>query len=194
MKLIGITGTFGSGKGVVVEILKKKLDLIYVSARELIIEVAKNEGVIIKDRDDLREYTDGRNKRGKSLTEDVDERYNTKENENKLVVFESIRRVKEVEELRNLFGKDFLFVSVDTPIQLRYDRIKARGSMTDGVSFEEFKKQEELENISDDHSKMNLYKCGEMADVKILNNGTLEDLEREIEDKIIQKIGSWLVV
>lgn len=194
MKLIAITGTFGSGKGVVVEILKKKLDFIYVSARELIVEVAKDEGITIKNRDDLREYTDDRNRRGKSLTEDVNQRYNTEENKNKLVVFESIRRVKEVNELRGMFGKDFLFVSVDTPIQLRYERIVARGSMTDAVSFVEFKRQEELENVGDDPNKMNLYKCAEMAEVKILNNGTLEDLEKEVEDKIIQKNSSWFVV
>jgi dephospho-CoA kinase len=186
MKLIGITGTFGSGKGTVVDLLKKKLDFVYVNARELIIEVAKDEGVKIENRDDMREYVDGRNKRGRSLTDDINERYNTKENQNKIFVFESIRRVKEVEEFRAIFGKDFLFVSVDTPIQQRYERIVQRGSMTDQVSFEKFQEQEMLENVSDDPNKMNLYKCRDMADVKILNIGTLEDLEKEIDEKLLK--------
>jgi dephospho-CoA kinase len=134
----------------------------------------------------MREYVDGRNKRGRSLTDDINERYNTKENQNKIFVFESIRRVKEVEEFRAIFGKDFLFVSVDTPIQQRYERIVQRGSMTDQVSFEKFQEQEMLENVSDDPNKMNLYKCRDMADVKILNIGTLEDLEKEIDEKLLK--------
>lgn len=190
MKLIGITGTFGSGKGVLVELLKKKLDFIYVNARELIIEVATAEGVKVENRDDLREFVDDRNRRGKSLTGDVNTRYNTPENANKLVVFESIRRVKEVEELRQIFGNDFLFVSIDTPIQLRYERIRARGTMTDQVSFEQFQEQERLENVTDDPNKMNLYACRDMSDVKVLNIGTLEDLEKEIESKILP----WVVI
>ena len=105
MKVIGITGTNGSGKGAVVEILKKHLDCLHVSAREMIIQIAAADGVNILNRDDLREYNEKRNREGKSLITDLDQRYNIPENQDKYIIFESVRRVGEIELLKNICRK-----------------------------------------------------------------------------------------
>lgn len=153
MKVIGITGTNGAGKGTVVEILQKTYELVHLSARSLIIEIAQKEGISLKNRDDLREYNEQRNRNGKSLIGDVFEMYNTLENKDVVFIFESIRRVSEIRELRGLLGEDFILLGVDAPIKIRYDRIKDRASMSDGVSFEEFLEQERLESVSMDENQ-----------------------------------------
>lgn len=185
MKVIGITGTNGSGKGAVVEILKKYLDCIHVSAREMIIELGKRDGIEIITRDDLRIYNEKRNQEGKSLVTDLKNLYDIEENKNKYIIFESVRRVGEIEELKEKFGGNFCLLSVDTPIEMRFERIQTRNTSTDNIDFETFKEQERLENTSEDKRQMNLYKCIALADVNLQNTGSFEDLENEIKQKVL---------
>ena len=70
----------------------------------------------------------------------------------------------------------------------RYNRVQKRKNVqSDNVSFEKFIEQEETEMKSDDPNKQNLSKCIEMADYIFDNNGSLEDLYKQI-DEIIKKL------
>jgi dephospho-CoA kinase len=185
MKIVGITGTNGSGKGTVVDIICKHTNSIHLSAREMILDLAKDDGVNINSRDDLRVYNENRNLQGKTLIQEINRTYNAEAYGNKLFIFESIRRVCEINELRSLFGKNFLMVSVDAPLEMRYERIKQRGSMSDKISLEKFIEDERLENESENDSQMNLYRCRDLSEIHLQNTGTMKDLEIEIEDKLL---------
>jgi dephospho-CoA kinase len=54
--------------------------------------------------------------------------------------------------------------------------------VTDHLTYEEFIETEEREMNSHDKRKQNLMKCIEMADVVILNNGTMEDLREKVRE------------
>ena len=67
-------------------------------------------------------------------------------------------------------------IAVDADIAIRYQRIVQRGSETDQITFEEFTANEAREMNSNDPTKQNLRKCIEMADIRIENNGSIEEL------------------
>lgn len=188
MRVVGICGTNGSGKGLVSEILEKLINSTPVSAREMIMSLAKEEGFEINNRDDTKAFNDKRHKEGKSLGMDFIRLYNVPENKDKVLTFESIRRPKEIELFRSVLGKDFILVSVDAPIETRFTRVTDRKSVTDLVDFEKFKAQEIAESVGTLDYEMNIVKCMEVADVKLINDGSMEDFEEQIKEKLLPVI------
>lgn len=183
---MGITGTNGAGKGTFVELLQNKFNLKHLSARSMIVELAQRDGVGIINRDDLREYNEKRNREGKSLVQEIDKLYNTDQNKNITFIFESVRRVNEIKQLKELFGEDFILLGVDADQGFRYERVVLRNSMSDKVSFEEFVEHERLESVSEDENQMNIPKCISLANFVIDNNGSMGDLEKQV-DQLVSK-------
>lgn len=100
------------------------------------------------------------------------------------VVIESIRAIGEIDLLRQ--KGNFILIGVDAPLHTRFERILERGASTDKISFEKFVMQENAEMESTDPSHQNLKKCIEMADYVIVNDGTMEDLYKKIEEVLEQ--------
>ena len=98
-------------------------------------------------------------------------------------IIESIRTPGEITSLRE--KGDFILLAVDADVKIRYSRIQQRASSTDNVDFETFCKNEKREMNSTNPNAQNLQKCIEMADYKLLNNGSIEDLIRNFEEKIV---------
>ena len=104
-------------------------------------------------------------------------------------IIESIRTAGEVKELQSK-GSFFLF-AVDADPSLRYERIKSRDSETDHVSYPVFISNEEREIQSEDPNKQNLRACIALADHVFMNNGTLEDLHREVDEVMKTIANKW---
>lgn len=185
LMVLALVGTNGSGKGVVVGLLKKFLDLHHFSARDMIIDLAKKDGVNIENRDHLREYNEKRNREGKTLIQEMKKEIDQNIFDKKIYIFESLRRVSEIKELKDYFGDNFKLIAVDAPLELRYQRIVERGTMADKIDFEKFKEQERLESINEDENQMNIPKCVSLADFVVENTGTMEDLEDKVKKIII---------
>ena len=95
-------------------------------------------------------------------------------------VIESVRTVGEVTALRRS-GNPFVLLAVDADQRCRYERAVGRGSSTDHVSFETFAEQERKEMSSTEPHEQNLERCMQLADYRLTNDGSKEELHSAIE-------------
>ncbi len=100
-------------------------------------------------------------------------------------MIESIRTPGEIVTLKEL--GNLLLIAIDADVEIRYERVYARGSSTDKISFEEFQKQEALEQLSVNPWEQNISKCIQMADIAIHVNGGTEELFRELNTRLVSK-------
>jgi dephospho-CoA kinase len=184
MLIIGITGTNASGKGTVVEVLKKEFGFKHLSVREYIEKEVKKRNLEIS-RETLIEVANNIRKNN-SPSHIVEELYKKALKMNTPVVIESIRTVGEVESLKK--KKSFVLMAVDANRKIRYKRALKRNSNTDNLTYEEFVKTEEKEMHSNDKCKQNIRRCIEMADILIINDNRIEDLEIKVREFVSLKL------
>lgn len=95
------------------------------------------------------------------------------------------RNAEEVQVFKDKFGKNFMLVAVDAPMEVRYERIKkGRGREGDDIPFSEFKAQEEAERDSKTHG---LNKLLQVAD-HIIDNSETEDKMFDEMNRILEKV------
>ena len=180
MKIIGITGTLGAGKGTIVDYLIQHYGFKHYSVRGYLIEEATRRGMEINRDTFVEVANDLRAKHTPSFI--TDELYKQAEADGANAVIESIRTPGEVESLRQ--NAHFLLFAVDADPKIRYERIVSRNSETDHVSFETFLENELREMSSSDPNHQNVGRCMEMADYVFQNNGDFDDLYRQVEEAL----------
>ena len=171
-RLIGLTGTNGAGKGEVANFLKKK-GYAYYSLSDLVRHQLSREGKELS-RNNLIEMG---NKLREKFGADILARLVVKKIQGEAVI-DSIRNPKEVEYLRK--QKDFILIAVDAPVAIRFERIKKRGRKESVSTLHEFI-QKEAEEMTSKQTGQQLQTCIKMADIKITNEGTLEELKQKLE-------------
>ncbi|MDO8510402.1 MAG: AAA family ATPase, partial [bacterium] len=178
MNVIGITGTFGAGKGTVVEYLTKTRGFAHFSARALLTKEVKQRGLPL-NRDSMHTVaTEFRKNISPGYL--MEKLYAEAAESGKNAVIESVRALGEIETLRRLCPTFTLF-AVDARAELRYERIRSRQSETDQVSYKKFLSDEERENVSTAPWRSNLRACIKAADHIFTNNESLEKLHQQIE-------------
>ncbi len=182
MLIIGITGTLGAGKGTIVEHLKK-LGFDHYSVRQFLMEEIKKRGLPV-NRETMTDVANELRKNHHPAYI-IEQLYNIARRKGNNAVIESIRTPGEIYFLKK--KENFYLFAVDADPHLRYRRIKQRASETDSVSFETFLANEEREMHTADPNKQNLSKCIELADYTFDNNGTIAELNRQV-DKAIEEI------
>lgn len=174
--LVGITGSFGAGKGYVANYLVQKKGFTHFSARTLITEEVEQRGLPV-NRDTMTSTANALRAEGgpayifeqlvaKGLAVGGD------------VVIESVRTVAEAEYLKSNGG---VVLAIDADPKVRYERIVRRGSETDHVTFEEWLAQEQREMHSDDPIKQNVAGVMAIADEVIANSASLKDLNEAVD-------------
>ena len=181
--IIGITGTLGAGKGTIVEQLKKR-GFKHFSARDFITKEIIKRGLPVNRDSMVLVANDLRSKHSPSYV--AEQLFKLAEIEGGNCVIESLRTPAEIECLKSK-GKFVLF-AIDADAKLRYERVVARKSETDKISFDVFKENEKREMISKDPNKQNLKKCIEMADFVFMNNQTINDLNEKVLG-VLNKLG-----
>lgn len=182
--IIGITGTFGAGKGEIATYLESQ-GFIHYSVTSVITEELKRRSLSI-NRDTMLELANRLRKENgnaffvKRIIEEIYHDHVTD------AVIESIRVPEEAVELQS--QSDRILIAVDADIQKRYQRITNRGSKKDDVSFEAFRQQEQNEMYGDNPSGTKIGECIEKADFTLINNGTLFELHQKV-DGILHRIG-----
>ena len=176
MRIVGITGTHGAGKGAIVDYLLGK-GFAHYSARDLLTEEIRRRGMP-EDRNSMHVVSNSlRAAHGPEYI--AVELYKKAAAAGRDAVIESLRTEGEVDALRA--KGNFVLIAVDADPKLRYERIVSRGTGTDKVTFEEFKHQEDREMHATDPTKHNGARCIEIADYKIMNEGALADLRAEVD-------------
>ena len=94
-------------------------------------------------------------------------------------VVDSIRTPAEVEALRS--RGDFILIEVRASEDSRWERMVGRGRSGDPNEKSVFLEQEAAESHAEDEAGQALVATGNMADIRIDNDGTIEDLEEKLE-------------
>lgn len=184
--LIGITGTDGAGKGTLVDYLVTQKGFTHYSARAIWIEEL-NLRKMETSRANMRLIA---NEMREQFGNDFLITYYLKKIQaegTKNAIIESIRAVSEAETLKNNGG---ILIAVDADQSVRYERVQARRSETDKVSFEQFIAHEALEANDPNPHGMQKQKVIAMADYLIENNVTTEEFYMQIENLFLQHIDS----
>ena len=183
--IIGIAGTIGSGKGTVVEYLKKRGFAHYSSSG--ILKEMLNERQLPKTRKNMSdlanelmvEYAGG-------VLHFSHERAQKDGASN--YILEAIHRVSEAEYVRSIGG---IVVGVDADIKCRYERItKRKEGEKDEVTFEEFLNDAAREDEGKTGTGPNIREVLKSADYTIENNSTVDELYASIEE-MLQKCDLW---
>ncbi|RLI93764.1 MAG: hypothetical protein DRO94_04460 [Candidatus Altiarchaeales archaeon] len=180
MKLvIGLTGRMGSGKTSVSKYLSRKYGASEMRFSQILMDIL--------DRLYLEHRRENLQKLGecvrKALGMDVivNAFENDLRNENSdIIVVDGIRYKNEVDMLRRF--RDNVLIFIDAPARLRYERCRKRGEKGESsINFKEFLMAEKRE------TERYIDEIGEVADYRIENIGTLEDLYQKV-DEIMEKI------
>ena len=176
--IIGVTGPLCAGTDTFGEILKKEKGFEWLSYSDVLREEAKKNGFEItrKNLQDLgdemrRQFGNG------VLSEKLIERMES----GKDYVVGNIRNPGEVEVLRRWFGKKFVLVRIDAPLEVRFERLLRRRREQDPDNLEDFKKVEERdlgeheEYYGQQHSSVFA-----MADFSINNDGSFEEFREKV--------------
>jgi dephospho-CoA kinase len=183
--IIGVTGPLCAGTDTFGDILRKEKGFEWMSYSDVLREEARKMGIEItrKNLQDLgdairKEFGDG------ILSEKLIEKMKS----DKDYVVGNIRNPGEVEALRRWFGKKFVFVRVDAPLEIRFERLLKRRREQDPENFEDFKKVEERDMGNyEKHYGQHHASVFTMADFSVNNDGSYEEFREKVL-KLFEKI------
>lgn len=177
--IIGLTGSLAAGKGVVADFLKKK-GFVYLSLSDELREILKENKVQLT-RENLQLW--GNKLREEQGSAVLAKRVVSKilNQEYKKAIVDGIRNPAEVDFLeKNL--KNFFLVAVDAPIKVRFERMVSRNRESDPIEWRDFVKVDKKDKgIGEKVSGQGVGKCIKKAKFVLINEGSLEDVEKKIE-------------
>lgn len=181
--VVCVIGQPGSGKDTLANYLEKIKGFSYISTGNIIREEMKARNIPI-DRESMRVFSqDMRKKVGNSYPANIAAMAANRIARD--IVISGPRNVAEVEVFKNKFGKNFLLVAVNAPIEIRYERVKnGRGRAGDNITFAQFKAQEDAELNSGTHE---LSKLLAITDRSVDNSGDEKDMFAQMDD-ILRKL------
>lgn len=181
MKVIGIIGLNGSGKDEVVKYLSRKYGVTLFSAGDLVREIAAQRGI-----EPTRENLD-------NITREYFQHFGEgyflrtiagiiRQKNLETAGISGIRSPQDIAILKQEFSGDFVLihVSVSDP-RMRYERIRKRASKRDEIDYADFLREDQ---ISEELFKIN--EAINQADFSISNDGSLDELYRQIDQLIEQ--------
>lgn len=179
MKTVGAIGQIGSGKDTVVKYISTKFFMPVISIGDIAREIAKSEGLPLT-RQNLQELTEKYFERfGRTYFIDEAIRRIKCARHDKILIT-GIRTLTDITTLRKNFADDFVLILVTAKKRTRFQRLKLRGEPRDPKTWREF-----LEQDRNEERIFQLSEAGKLADYRIDNNGSMEELFQKI-DKVIE--------
>ena len=186
MKVLGLTGTFASGKEIAREIIEKNSNSYSVVLSSLLKEDAlKGQGINITREIKQNLGNELRKQYGSDVLVKIAVNFMQKNKD--FLIIDGIRNPGESDFLRQKFGNDYKLIAVDAPQQVRFERFSKRSREGDPQTFEEFVKVDERDQGKDEPEYgQQVRKCIEMADFVIQNDGSLEEFQQKVLETIKQ--------
>ena len=174
-KVIGVSGTNGSGKDTVMQLLRNKHGYLFVSATDLLTAELELRGEPTDRLHKAALSAEWRRQHGMGVI--VQKAYESWQRQASLypggVVVGSLRHPGEADSIHELDGQ---VIWVDADAKLRYERIQANAAergrkIEDAISFEQFQADEAREmHPTGDDATLNMSAVKERCDI-FLNNG-----------------------
>jgi len=185
--VVGLTGTLGSGKEMAKLAIKKNFSCYYVTLSTIIRgELERKKQTF--NRAKLQELGDQMRKQyGPHILAMLAVEYLPRNKD--LIIIDGIRNPGEVEYLKKKFGGQFLLIAIDAPQNVRWERVQKRGEKADPKNFEEFVEVEkrDLGEAEPDYGQQ-VKACMKLADVTVINDGSVEDLEKKMKEAIQARV------
>lgn len=178
MIVLGITGTIGSGKGVVSDYLHKKHGFKVFNMGDIARDLARKEGKKGTRKNLQNIYVKYKSKFSKNyfikkMVEKV------KSSGFERVIIDGVRGPWDYDVPKKEFGKEFRLIKVDAEPELRFKRMKKRRRVGFPKTIEKFREEEKRE-----YSIFKMEKTFEKADFIFDNSSSVEELHKQI-DKFI---------
>lgn len=183
MKIIGISGTNGSGKDTLGEILANDFGWFFVSISDLLRHEATARGLLV-ERKNLREISaEWRKKYGLGVLMDkAVEECEKQGKEYAGLVISNLRNPGEADEIHKLGGQ---VVWVDADPKIRYARVESRArSPEDHKTYQQFlqEEQDEMHHHGNDDTALNMAAVKAKANIFIANDSNdIEDFKKAAE-------------
>lgn len=174
--IIGVAGTLGSGKGTVVEYLKAK-GYTHYSSSDTLKRILIERGQPL-DREHMSHLAEDLLTMHEGGVLGINLEQAEKDGVQN-VVLEAIHRMSEADFVRSKGGKIW---GVDADVEIRFQRsIERKEGVKDAVTHERFMESVAREEEGKRDLSSNIRAVLQSADVIIMNNGTKQDLDKEIE-------------
>ena len=174
-RLIGLTGTNGAGKGEAAAYFAAKGYACF-SLSDVIREELGRRGEPVSRDNLIRTGNELRESFGADV---LARRTMDKVGGTGRAVIDSIRNTSEVDFLRRQDG--FVLLAIDAPVALRFARVAVRGRDESAADLEAFRKKEDQERAGGATGQQ-LEACMAAADRLIINDGTLAEFHRKLEE------------
>lgn len=192
MKIIGISGTNGSGKDTVGQMLAERHGWLFISGSEdLLIPELERRGLPLSRENMSALSAEWRREGGMGAVVDkAFEKFQIQKRAHEIggLVVASLRHPGEAERIHELGG---LVVWVDAKPKVRYERVAGRGQgEKDQKTFQEFVDEQKREMSHAGHEATNnMAAVRDLADIIVMNNG--DNLE-EFKDQAEQKLANYI--
>ena len=179
--MLGLTGPLAAGKGEASAYLEQK-GFVFFSLSDIIRQEAKKRGLdiaritMIALGNELREHFGPTVLADRTLE-------NIRASKAKNVVIDSVRNVHEVQALKKA---GVIMVGIDADPKIRFARLKERNRAGDVTTYQQLIQIEKQENSASD-TKQQLRKCFESSAYFLKNDGTVEELQSQI-DALLERI------
>ncbi|PKQ27578.1 MAG: dephospho-CoA kinase [Candidatus Anoxymicrobium japonicum] len=178
MKVIAFTGMPGSGKSEAVRIVKER-GLQVIRMGDMVWDEVRRRGLELKDSYVGMVATEMRRIHGPSIWAQRTAKklagMRTETLELDAVVIDGVRNSEEIEFFKNELGSDFRLVAIHASPKTRYERILARKRDDDDFIGEASVKNRDFRELG-----WGLGSVIAMADVMIVNEGTIEELAEKV--------------
>lgn len=185
MNIIGISGTNGSGKDTLGQILADDHGYLFLSVTDLLREEARKRGLSVERKNMRLISAEWRRDNGLGVLIDKSvEHFKAVQDQYTGLAVASLRNPGEADRVHELGGK---VVWVDGDPKTRYDRIQANAAARnraeeDNITFEQFQAEELAEmTTSGDDTTLNMGAVKDRSDIFIENNSDrIDPLKQEV--------------
>ncbi len=187
MKIIAFVGLPLSGKSTAAKVAEE-MGIPVVVMGDVIREEVRRRSLELTDENAGKIASELRRKEGMdAIAKRCIPRIRDAASKSRIVVVDGIRGIAEVECFRREFGDDFILIHIDSPIELRFERVLKRKRKDDVASIEDLKQRDERE------LSWSMGEAIKVADFTIENISDLKDFVEKVRD-ILQRFAKQVEV